>query len=393
MTSPYFRNIVVGTLGSGQLQIWANTGAPGDPWNCQTRWKTTADPNAGWTPWNSQPNDGQWYLATTSLATSQLQLFGIVAFLESDGTLSQTVSWKAKESPTPANADAPWGSWQNFPQQLTSQMTGFAGAVLGAQQGPYWQDTPTGLWALAGNTDTGPTYSQAVLWQYLFMPGDAVPPYPTPDSWQLFAPAVPGVPPAFLRDVWPLYANGNVFALWVNVWESANIYWSQANIQYENNNNISDGPNWSAWGVFPPLPAAANGKSQVIGEMAASQLANGAIQIFAASTTALIGPPDSGDPASGGTLYTIWQDAEGKWPSAWQTFPLPPGGNKILLSGLGLYGLANEWYLDFMSTLALAPLPDGRLELFAIDDQGELWTTWQISTDPSAAWANWVSLS
>ena len=39
---------------------------------------------------------------------------------------------------------------------------------------------------------------------------------------------------------------------------------------------------------------------------------------------------------------------------------------------------------------AVAPLPDGRLELWAIDAAGGLFTTWKVSTVPNAGWAPWT---
>lgn len=39
--------------------------------------------------------------------------------------------------------------------------------------------------------------------------------------------------------------------------------------------------------------------------------------------------------------------------------------------------------------VAVAPLPDGRLHLWAIDTAGNLFTTWKTSTDPNATWVPW----
>jgi hypothetical protein len=43
-----------------------------------------------------------------------------------------------------------------------------------------------------------------------------------------------------------------------------------------------------------------------------------------------------------------------------------------------------------VSSMAGAPLPDGRLELWASDGAGGLFTTWKVSTDPNADWAPWA---
>jgi hypothetical protein len=37
----------------------------------------------------------------------------------------------------------------------------------------------------------------------------------------------------------------------------------------------------------------------------------------------------------------------------------------------------------------VAPLPDGRLELWTSTDTGALFTTWKTSTDPNANWVPW----
>ena len=39
--------------------------------------------------------------------------------------------------------------------------------------------------------------------------------------------------------------------------------------------------------------------------------------------------------------------------------------------------------------VAVAALPDRRLELWATDNQGGLFTTWKVDTDPNANWSGW----
>ncbi|MFB3765684.1 MAG: hypothetical protein ACE14P_10625 [Methanotrichaceae archaeon] len=39
--------------------------------------------------------------------------------------------------------------------------------------------------------------------------------------------------------------------------------------------------------------------------------------------------------------------------------------------------------------VAVAPLPDRRLQLWAIDSKGKLWSTWQTTTDIDAGWTSW----
>ena len=40
--------------------------------------------------------------------------------------------------------------------------------------------------------------------------------------------------------------------------------------------------------------------------------------------------------------------------------------------------------------VAVAPLPDGRLQLWAVDGTGGLFTTWKVDTNPNAAWVPWA---
>jgi len=42
-----------------------------------------------------------------------------------------------------------------------------------------------------------------------------------------------------------------------------------------------------------------------------------------------------------------------------------------------------------MNHLAVAPLSDGRLELWVRSDQGQLLTTWKATTNADASWRDW----
>jgi hypothetical protein len=39
--------------------------------------------------------------------------------------------------------------------------------------------------------------------------------------------------------------------------------------------------------------------------------------------------------------------------------------------------------------VGVAPLPDGRLQLWAVDEAGQLFSTWKTTTDPDAPWKGW----
>jgi hypothetical protein len=98
--------------------------------------------------------------------------------------------------------------------------------------------------------------------------------------------------------------------------------------------------------------------------MAASQLPDGRFQLFASD--------------GNGFLYSIWQDTSDEWLPSWQTNFPQPGSGQILIGG------------NTNLTLAMAPLPDGRLQLFAIDASGDVWSAWKTSTDPDSGWTGWV---
>ncbi|MGX1887749.1 hypothetical protein [Streptomyces sp. NPDC055287] len=46
-----------------------------------------------------------------------------------------------------------------------------------------------------------------------------------------------------------------------------------------------------------------------------------------------------------------------------------------------------------VASLAAAPLTDERPQVFAVTDSGELWTTWKLTTDPNAGWADWAKFN
>ena len=43
--------------------------------------------------------------------------------------------------------------------------------------------------------------------------------------------------------------------------------------------------------------------------------------------------------------------------------------------------------------MAVAPLPDGRLQLWAVDGAGGVFTTWKADPDPNADWVPWQDFS
>lgn len=93
--------------------------------------------------------------------------------------------------------------------------------------------------------------------------------------------------------------------------------------------------------------------------MTSARLTDGRPQIFA---------------GSGHGLFTRWKVSElpdAGWTS-WQPFDFMHG---------------------HVVSLAAAPLTDERPQIFAVTDGGELWTTWKVTTAPSAAWADWTKFN
>jgi hypothetical protein len=91
-------------------------------------------------------------------------------------------------------------------------------------------------------------------------------------------------------------------------------------------------------------------------------------------------------PLSDGRLELWVSDGAGGLFTTWKTTTDPNAGwapwSDFLAEVGGLPGEARD--------VAVAALPDGRLELWASDGTGGLFTTWKTTTDPDADWAPWV---
>ncbi|MFD4760915.1 hypothetical protein ACFWOJ_19085 [Streptomyces sp. NPDC058439] len=93
--------------------------------------------------------------------------------------------------------------------------------------------------------------------------------------------------------------------------------------------------------------------------MTSARLTDGRPQLFA---------------GSGQGLFTNWKvdtNPDAGW-TGWQPFDFPHGT---------------------VVSLAAAPLTDERPQVFAVTGSGELWTTWKLTTDPNAAWADWAKFN
>ena len=61
----------------------------------------------------------------------------------------------------------------------------------------------------------------------------------------------------------------------------------------------------------------------------------------------------------------------------------------LALSAIIVYGQGQTPDELGVKQIAVAPLPDGRLQLWAIDTNGQLWSCWKQTTEIGALWTEW----
>jgi hypothetical protein len=170
---------------------------------------------------------------------------------------------------------------------------------------------------------------------------------------------------------------------------------------------LTSDPNadWSGWADAGPLPGN-------VTSLAVAPLPDGRLQLWA---------------GTGQGLFTTWKlttDPNADWSGWADAGPLSgnvtslavarlPDGRQQLWAGTG-QGLFTTWKLtsdpnadwsawsDFLAevgplsgsvtSLAVAPLEDGRLQLWAGTEQ-KFFSTWKVSTDPNADWSGWSDFS
>jgi hypothetical protein len=110
---------------------------------------------------------------------------------------------------------------------------------------------------------------------------------------------------------------------------------------------------WPGWEPFQQVPDNNNAWQLAVGELPDRRL-----QLWAFSNTSSV-------------LYSCWKetpDAESIW-TPWTSF-------------VGTFERG-------VSSLAVAPLSDGRLQLWALDGNNAIWSMWMLTVDPNAGWAPW----
>jgi hypothetical protein len=347
-----FISVVLGTLPDGRLQLWGVQPVSPGSGNSTTwsKWKLTDDPNSAWTNWNQLPEDyDDFSILTAPMGPDgRLMLFGI-------GPDTNVISWRLKASIDPS---AEWLPWQPFEPQFLSIFSCFSGAVLGGQMMPYYLNTPIELWVVQSDSGAVLTLVNSYALSAISAPvsyfgGD----------WLVF----PSQLGDFASLVWALYCQGsavNTFPIWA-LGLNGTLYWNTAELNYLGpEGNLSSGPKWGQWQQFVQLPNGAE-----LTSLAAGQLPDGRVQVFASD--------------SNGFLYSIWQQTGGVWPASWQPFP-QPGGNAVQVNnGSSIFWPNGSFQNQF---LVIGNLPDGRLQLFALDASGTAWSTWKETTDPNSPW-------
>jgi hypothetical protein len=99
--SENFKFMAAGLSADGKIQVFGVQ--PNG--QIQTRWKTSADPNAGWTTWSNfqSPASGVTTIGVANLSDKRLQLFAN----EANGTAISC--WKTSTDP-----NASWTPWSAF---------------------------------------------------------------------------------------------------------------------------------------------------------------------------------------------------------------------------------------------------------------------------------------
>jgi hypothetical protein len=291
-----------------------------------TTWKTVVNPDATWTAWSDFLAEvGPLASTATALAVAPLG-DGRLQFWVSTDQGQLLTTWKTTIDP-----DAPWVGWSDFLTEvgpLAGTVTDIAVAPLSDGRVELWVSTEQGQLLTAWKTAVDP---------------DA--------SWSLWSDALaesgplPGIATAVA--VAPL-SDGRL-ELWVST--------EQGQLLTAWKTTVNPDAPWTLWSdalaESGPLPGT-------VTDIGVAPLPDGRLELWVSTNQ--------------GQLSTTWKtavDPDAAWTS-WSDFlaevgPLP----------------------STVTDVAVAPLSDGRLELWARTDQGRLLTTWKTTTNPDATWAGW----
>jgi hypothetical protein len=355
--------LTVGTLWDGRLKVWAWTDT-----GFAVKQKVSIEPGAPWTDWaNYEAPDGPMPCAV-QLDGGNLAVF--VNNLGENPDVTPSVIMHKTEFADTGGGASNWAPWPNTPAGYMM----LTGCIYGGQLNPN-PVSSTGnpkvqFWAVD---------QASGHWYTSWMGGN-------PDgtvNWERVRPA----PPASASVLWPLY-SGNNSANGVN---DQNPGYQGGGNQYLwiGTGGVTDwrpqnfGPPpfklyWLTQGAWKEFSPALEASTFGVVSLAACDAAYGGAQVFASDAY--------------GHLWTIWSEplpsGNGySWLPAWREFPLP-GGN-ILASPYNPADPSISIEDTPRKALALAQTVTGELQLFAVDINGKVWTTWKTSTEPGAPWSRW----
>ena len=356
--------LAVGTLSDGRVRVWSGA---------RYRTKTSTADHAPWTDWAEDAHQPGDIVCAAPAAGGNLLVYsnGTISVPTQPGGLSRTESVVMfQEVPEGTDVLSGWAAWPDTPDSFALA----AGGVLGGQLStpdPEFTESDSASWLWAWTPD-------GALLTSASSGGGAL-------NWTVFPPGTSGG-----GVLWNLYGPNNT-----DLGLDEGILWHAPAINAEPDGQqpylslaVSTYPfatapsafdgaaaNWTAWRAFPQLPADTGG----VASLAACFLPDANIQVFASDTD--------------GGLWTIWQrpaesgdPANWVWPASWEKFPLP-GGNAMPRLRPGNL----DWSPATLerNALALAQLAPGGLQLFALDDNGAVWTTFKTSTLAGAPWSAW----
>ena len=290
-------------------------------------WKVGSDSNADWTSWLDFLGEvGELPAPVRSVVVTPLP-DGRLELWVTDTNGGLWTTWKIS-----GHADAAWTApWVDF----LAEVGGLPAAAQNLAVGPLpdgrlelWvSDANGGLWT-TWKLDADPNAAWAPWVDFLTEVGGL------PAGARNVA---VGVLPDGRLELWVSDANGGLWTTW----------------------KVDADPN-AAWAPWVDFLAEVGGLPAGAQSVAVAPLPDKRLEFWVSD-------------ANGG-LWTTWKvdaDPNAAW-APWVDFLAEVGG---LPAGA--------------QSVAVAPLPDKRLEFWVSDANGGLWTTWKVAADPNAAWAPW----
>jgi len=290
-------------------------------------WKMTTHPDSEWVPlMDFNAEVGALPAAVTALCVAPLP-DGRLELWAATATGQLFSTWKTTTDP-----NATWSGWADFNAEvgpLPAAVTALAVAPLPGGRLELWASTANGGLFSTWKTTTDPNGSWSGWADFIAEVGTL----PAAVTTLTAAPLSDG-----RLEIWASTANGGLFSSWKTTTDP-------------------DAP-WTGWADFiaevGPLPAATTA-------LTVAPLPDGRLELWVST-------------ANGG-LFSAWKvttDPDAAW-TGWSDFIAEVGA----LPGT-------------VVALTVAPLSDGRLELWAATADGGLFSSWKTTTDPNATWTGWA---